>query len=249
MGATKLMAKDKANNVEKHPIDKHFDSLKTQMKSLSKSSKEFKMCAKYAIDTHCETHNRYTLDVEKVYKLDREGSDERFEPWSKNQNRMLLWHGSRLTNFVGIISQGLRIAPPEAPVTGYMFGKGVYFADMCSKSANYCFTTPEANTGLILLCEVALGKMNKLTQSDYYANELPTGMSSTRGCGKTEPDPATYVTLENGCVVPCGKGIKDEDADTSLLYNEYIVYDTSQIKMKYLLKLKFNYSDGYNDYW
>ena len=33
---------------------------------------------------------------------------------------MLLWHGSRLTNWVGIISQGLRIAPPEAPVTGYM---------------------------------------------------------------------------------------------------------------------------------
>jgi len=33
---------------------------------------------------------------------------------------MLLWHGSRLTNWVGILSQGLRIAPPEAPVTGYM---------------------------------------------------------------------------------------------------------------------------------
>ena len=33
---------------------------------------------------------------------------------------MLLWHGSRLSNWVGILSQGLRIAPPEAPVTGYM---------------------------------------------------------------------------------------------------------------------------------
>ena len=28
-----------------------------------------------------------------------------------------------MTNFVGILSQGLRIAPPEAPVTGYMFGE------------------------------------------------------------------------------------------------------------------------------
>lgn len=28
--------------------------------------------------------------------------------------------GSRTTNYVGILSQGLRIAPPEAPVTGYM---------------------------------------------------------------------------------------------------------------------------------
>jgi poly [ADP-ribose] polymerase 1 len=59
-------------------------------------------------------------------------------------NHMLLWHGSRITNFVGIISQGLRIAPPEAPVTGYMFGKGLYFADSVSKSANYCHIT-EAN--------------------------------------------------------------------------------------------------------
>lgn len=37
--------------------------------------------------------------------------------------RMLLWHGSRLTNWVGILSKGLRIAPPEAPVTGYMVSR------------------------------------------------------------------------------------------------------------------------------
>lgn len=37
--------------------------------------------------------------------------------------RMLLWHGSRLTNWAGILGQGLRIAPPEAPVTGYMVSK------------------------------------------------------------------------------------------------------------------------------
>lgn len=54
---------------------------------------------------------------------------------------------------------GLRIAPPEAPVTGYMFGKGIYFADMVSKSANYCATTPNNPTGLMLLCDVALGKV------------------------------------------------------------------------------------------
>ena len=34
---------------------------------------------------------------------------------------------------VGILSKGLLIAPPEAPVTGYMFGKGIYFADMVTK--------------------------------------------------------------------------------------------------------------------
>lgn len=102
-------------------------------------------------------------------------------------NKMLLWHGSRLTNFVGILSQGLRIAPPEAPVTGYMFGKGVYFADMSSKSANYCFTNSENNIGLLILCEVALGNCNEKMHADYNASNLPDGKHSTKGIGKIAP--------------------------------------------------------------
>jgi poly [ADP-ribose] polymerase len=152
---------------------------------------------------------------------------------------MLLWHGSRLTNWVGILSQGLRIAPPEAPVTGYMFGKGVYFADMVSKSANYCFTSRDNNIGLLLCCEVALGECNEKLQSDYNANLLPAGKMSTKGCGKTAPPPDSYVDLE-GYKVPLGKG-QPTGVNGSLLYNEYIVYDVAQIRMKYLFKIRFDY--------
>lgn len=67
---------------------------------------------------------------------------------------MLLWHGSRIANFVGILSQGLRIAPPEAPVSGYLFGKGIYLADMIDKSAHYC-RSYGSDTALCLLVEVA----------------------------------------------------------------------------------------------
>ncbi len=49
--------------------------------------------------------------------MEREGEGERFNDVGNN---MLLWHGSRLTNYAGILSSGLRIAPPEAPSTGYM---------------------------------------------------------------------------------------------------------------------------------
>lgn len=116
--------------------------------------------------------------------------------FTKNiHNRKLLWHGSRLTNFVGILSQGLRIAPPEAPVTGYMFGKGVYFADMSSKSANYCFTSRDSNTGILLLCEVALGNMNEKIHADQYAANLPPNKHSTKGVGKIQPDPKNSVEL------------------------------------------------------
>jgi poly [ADP-ribose] polymerase len=54
-----------------------------------------------------------------------------------------------------------------------MFGKGVYFADMVSKSANYCFTTRENNVSCLLLCEVALGNMNEKLHADYNASNLP----------------------------------------------------------------------------
>ena len=86
----------------------------------------------------------------------RKGEGERYEKYQHLEDRRLLFHGSSMTNFMGILSQGLRIAPPEAPATGYMFGKGVYFADVFEKSAGY--SHGGHSNDLMLLCEVALGK-------------------------------------------------------------------------------------------
>jgi len=98
-----------------------------------------------------------------------------------------------------------------------MFGKGVYFADMVTKSANYCFTNRSNNTGLMLLCEVALGEMNEKKHADYYANLLPVGKSSTKGLGKTAP--LSGKTVEGEVYVPMGKGDNTGINDSSLLYN------------------------------
>lgn len=56
---------------------------------------------------------------------------------------------------------------------------------MVSKSANYCAVTRENNTGLILLCDVALGNPNEKFYSDYNASNLPPGKNSTWGRGRT----------------------------------------------------------------
>ncbi len=68
-----------------------------------------------------------------------------------------------------------------------MFGKGIYFADMVSKSANYCLATKFNNIGLLLLCEVALGDMNEKIVSDFNAHLLPSNKNSTKGLGQTAP--------------------------------------------------------------
>ena len=91
--------------------------------------------------THAPSHSEWSLSIRHIYSVDRQGSLARFNPWQRLHNRKLLWHGSRVSNMMGILSEGLRIAPPEAPTTGYMFGKGLYFADMVSKSAQYCRAT------------------------------------------------------------------------------------------------------------
>jgi Poly(ADP-ribose) polymerase catalytic domain len=77
------------------------------------------------------------LEIANVFKIQRKGEAEMIQTFKDVPNHFLLYHGSFLYNFMGILSQGLKIAPPEAPPTGYMFGKGVYFADMFDKSAGY----------------------------------------------------------------------------------------------------------------
>ncbi|XP_042574578.1 poly [ADP-ribose] polymerase 2 isoform X1 [Cyprinus carpio] len=227
---------------DEHPLDRQYRSLQCRLQPLDSNSNEYKVIEKYLQSTHAPTHTDYTMTILDIFAVEKEGEKDNF--CSEMENKMLLWHGSRLSNWVGILSQGLRVAPPEAPVTGYMFGKGVYFADMSSKSANYCFASQKNNQGLLLLSEVALGNSNELLDADYNADQLPSGKHSTRGLGQTAPDPNNYVALD-GVTVPMGPSVKTgvgQKGGYTLLYNEYIVYNPAQIKMKYLLRVQFNFS-------
>lgn len=224
----------------KNPLDGHYEQLKTEMQTLDQKSDEFKRLAQYVKNTHAATHNQFDLEVSEIFKIRRKGEERRYKPFRKLHNRKLLWHGSRLTNFVGILTHGLKIAPPEAPVTGYMFGKGIYFADMVSKSANYCATSPANSTGLMLLCEVALGNMMELNQA-RYVQKLPDNMHSCKGVGKTQPNPAGAYVGPDGVEIPMGTGVTDSKLQSALLYNEYIVYDVAQVNCQYLFKMNFKY--------
>lgn len=123
------LMKNEGGEEGEDPIDAHYKKLNAHLEPLPSDSAEFGLIASYMKNTHAKTHCNYKLELVNVFKVERVGEDDRFSKHRANENRMLLWHGSRLTNFAGILSQGLRIAPPEAPVCGYMFGKGVYFAD------------------------------------------------------------------------------------------------------------------------
>ncbi|THW53395.1 PARP-domain-containing protein [Aureobasidium pullulans] len=248
--ADEILKKAKETASQIHHLDSRFQGLgMEEMQAISPSSSEFSEINQYLHKTCGSTHY-LKYEVQDIFRIQRQGEFERFGK-SKYANiasdRRLLWHGSRTTNYGGILSQGLRIAPPEAPVNGYMFGKGIYLADMSSKSANYCSSYDSDGHALLLLCEAELGKpMQTLTDASYNAAESAKDMGafSTWGQGKTAPK----AWKDAGCIHPslAGSTMPDttqDPGDTNipgayLQYNEFICYDVAQVRLRYLLRVK-----------
>ncbi|KAG8422649.1 hypothetical protein J3459_010157 [Metarhizium acridum] len=248
--ASNIMKIDRSKARTVHPMDSHFRGLgMDEMTPLDHSSSEFDYLQRYLNGSKGSTHG-INYKVHNIFRIRRAGEYERFNNsvFTKiPSDRRLLWHGSRCTNFGGILSQGLRIAPPEAPVSGYMFGKGIYLADMSTKSANYCCSYISNSHALLLLCEAELGDpLQKLTDASYSAGEdaKKGGMYSTWGMGSTGPS----SWMDAGAVHHSLKGIKMPDTKVApgstnvdgayLAYNEYICYDVAQVKLRYLFHVE-----------
>lgn len=109
--------KSKEKNDEVALLDRQYAGLGMQaMDPVDPKSTEFKELQDYLTKSVGHTHGT-KYKVQDIFRIQRNGEYDRFEKskYSKinNKNRRLLWHGSRATNFGGILSQGLRIAPPE----------------------------------------------------------------------------------------------------------------------------------------
>ncbi len=66
---------------------------------------------------------RWSIEVEAIFRVSRPGEAERLEDCGVPGNHRLLWHGTKTENMMGILQQGLRIAPPEASRSGWSLGK------------------------------------------------------------------------------------------------------------------------------
>lgn len=225
--ATEIIEKADEDSSKVNEMDIKYKNMKCKLDPVKEESDEFKLIKKFLNTTDNKQWGK-PLVLKDLFKVERGGEKERFD--TKVGNRKLLWHGSRFTNFGGILSQGLRIAPPEAPASGYLLGKGIYFADRVAKSKNYCRATDE---GLLLLCDVACGKQNVLKNHDRNAAKLPKGMDSVFLKRGVQPDPKKEVK-QDGYSIPVGPYVGQEGGA-----NELVVYDVNYCQMKYLLRCKF----------
>lgn len=233
------------------PLDMDLDKVPAnvtdpdEIAELSYKIDEVKNILRYSKNGQGHTHRKFK--IQNIWRIARKEEATRFKPFESDSNRQLLWHGSRFTNFVRILKDGLLIAPPGAVQSGQMFNFGIYFANCQSKAGNYCqlgFSSSSSrsssssdSTGLMLLSEVALGKQTVRTQSDSSL-KLKTDEKSCYARGNHSPDPSgVLVDPRYGYKIPCGKLEKDPALSTSLIYDELIVYDIAQVKLRYLLEV------------
>lgn len=205
--ASQVMNTASAHSQTENPIDYAYRALNTNMAVLGPS--DVRTGIEQYFRNTCGDNDLVVNEVFAVNRLD--------EPSNRHmENHRLLWHGTSIINMIGIIKEGLRVAPPTAQKTGAAFGEGVYFADQASKSWGYCRANFSSSAqkkprAYLLLADVALGTQEKVTTSMYDRSDVKYGKGDTvMAVGQEGPDTNLDVTFSaSGTAIPLGKSVRN----------------------------------------
>lgn len=241
MEVTSRLLETTASDAMMDPFLERYKQLNTSITPLDKASATWDMIDTYVKNTHPDSQSYgCKLRLEDVYELSLPGQAEKFAPHAKDTNRQLLFHATRHTNMVSILSSGgLKIAPKNAPISGCRVGKGLYYTGTLAKSACYTFCSPSSNIGYVFLAEVALGRQHQITRDQYF-DRAPVGFQSVHAVGTRTTNPTQTITLSDGCKVPTGK-LTSRPISSSFGDDEFVVYQESQNRLRYLLRVRFDY--------
>uniref|UniRef100_A0A2K5L7U5 Poly [ADP-ribose] polymerase n=3 Tax=Cercocebus atys TaxID=9531 RepID=A0A2K5L7U5_CERAT len=220
-----------------HPLDRDYQLLKCQLQLLDSGAPEYKVIQTYLDQTGS---NYRCPTLQHVWKVNRDGEEDRFQAHSKLGNRKLLWHGTNTAVVAAILTSGLRIMPHS----GGRVGKGIYFASENSKSAGYVtgMNCGAHHIGYMFLGEVALGREHHITTDNPSLKSPPPGFDSVIARGHTEPDPTQDTELEldgQRVVVPQGQPVPcPEFSSSTFSQSEYLIYQESQCRLRYLLEVR-----------
>lgn len=215
-------------NDERNLYDVCYEHLgrSVQIKMINKASAMYAEIEKYMRNTQLLTdfnpsansarRNKNGFEINEVFEVTRHDEVLNFKPYELQQDRYLLFHGSPIVNFFNILTNGLKISPPEAALHGAVFGKGIYFTDSVTKAAAYSHASK--GIGLVLLCEVSLGGC----------------LDSLKAEGKHRPSETTVCS--DGLKIPNGRLVTEEGPGIYINFNEYVLFDPKRVKIRYLVK-------------
>ncbi|XP_053420044.1 protein mono-ADP-ribosyltransferase PARP4 isoform X2 [Nycticebus coucang] len=189
-----------------------YQALRCKIEHVEQNTEEFFRVKKEVLQNN---HSKSQLDILKIFRVGRVNETTEFLSTLGNVRPLL--HGSSVRNIVGILSRGL-LLPKVVEDRGVKrtdignLGSGIYFSDSLSTSIKYSHPGETDGTRLLVVCDVALGKCMDLYKKDFSLTDAPPGYDSVHGVSGT----ASVTT--------------DFEDD------EFVVYKTSQVKMKYIIK-------------
>ena len=173
--------------------------------------KTFRQINKLYKSTANQNHVAAKYRLRRIYKLDIPSMRKAFAIQKQTiGNVKQHWHGTKASNLLSILKQGLIIPPPNAAqCTGRMFGNGIYGSEQSTKALNYAtnYWNPSGEDEervFMLLCDFAMGK--EYHPQSYSRNFPAKGYDST------------YVA----------------PGAASTINQESIVYSSNQVNIKYL---------------
>ena len=161
----------------------------------------------------------------RAWYISNKKTDKRYDSYCKEhhigkKDTHFLYHGSKNMNYYGIITEGLKLNP-NAPITGKMFGHGLYFAPRAKKSIGYTslhgayWTKGCDSTAFLLVYKVAYKK-----PFDVYTHE-------SRFTGFHEKD-----------IAAMGKDALFAHKGQMLVNDEVIIYREDQCTLRYIIELQ-----------
>jgi hypothetical protein len=78
--------------------------LNLQIENVEPNSPEFEVINSYISKTREENYYSDQYEVAHIFKIQRKGEAEMIEAYKELKNHFLLFHGSKLFNFLGILS-------------------------------------------------------------------------------------------------------------------------------------------------
>lgn len=163
----------------------------------------------------------FRLGKHRVFKISNKATEAVFNP--NKLKTKLLYHGSRNENFLSILQTGLKIRPKGVQTTGSMFGDGIYAANKARKSIGYTslrgsyWASGHSNRAYLAIFEFATGKEWKVLDGQswsYWMGSINKAQVNAKGCDS--------VFAQGGA---------------DLRNDEYIVYDSTQCTIRYLIEL------------
>jgi len=190
---------------------------------LDKLSLEIRQCSDKENEKIKEKMGPVAHRFVRAFRVKNLVTEEKFNTYCRvrgidDRNIHYYYHGSRNMNYYGLLTEGPKLNP-NAPVTGKMFGYGLYYANKARKSINYTSVRDA------IYNNESSGKAYLAVYKVAYKNPMHVQHHKSEMCSYTAAAIKPYDAL-----------FAHGGAD--LVNDEIIIYEQEAVTIQYLIEIR-----------